>query len=91
LNPAPDGLGAVEANVVVAYLAVVVLRVPDPVVIVVVDALEERREGLLLYGRGAVDAHADYPKDIRYLVDVGRFRPALGFEPRRFRYIHLLH
>ncbi len=59
LESGADRLGAVEPHVVVPYLAVVVLGGRHPVVIVVVDTLEERREGLFLCGRDAVDAHAD--------------------------------
>ena len=66
LNPSADGLGAIEAQVVVPDLAVVVLGLLDPIVIVVVDALEEGDQRLLLPGRHAIDAHADD----RSLVDL---------------------
>ena len=59
LESGADRLGAVEPHVVVPYLAVVVLGVLDPVVIVVVDTLEECRECLFLRGRDAIDARAD--------------------------------
>ena len=81
LNAGADGLGAVEAQVVVLDLAVVVLGVRGPVVIVVVDALEERRERLLLRGRHAVDAHADD----RSLVDLAEVEAERGRVAERRR------
>ncbi len=69
-----DGLGAVEAQVVVPDLAVVVLGILGPAVIVVVDALEEGGQRLLLPGRHAVDAHADD----RSLVDLAEVETERG-------------
>ena len=59
LESRADALGAVEPQVVVLDLAVVVFGVPRAIAIVVVDALEEGGQRLLLAGRHAVDAHAD--------------------------------
>ena len=66
-----DGLGAVELQVVVLDLAVVVLGPGDALVVIVVDAAEEGRDGLRLAGGHAVDAHADQ----RAFVDLAEVEP----------------
>src|SRR4029079_1052882 len=65
------GLGAVQAQVVVLDLVVVVLGAPRTDVIVAVDALEVGRESGLFSRRHTVDSHADDGS----LVDLAEVEP----------------